>query len=308
MNILKGIIPATASPCDDNDKFLPDKYAELMTGLYDQGVDGHYVCGATGEGFKMHLPERILAAKIAAEVSGPRKGTVIVHVGTLNTRDSVTLAEHAAKIGAHAVSSIPPAFCSHAQLISFYSDIGKACGLPVIIYHIPMLTGRNPSLQEMLELLDIPGVVGLKFTDWNLYFMKQLIMARPNIVVFNGFDEFLCPGLLYGASGGIGSWYNLFPKVFMGIYQAVQRQDIVLAMDLQNRLCSFCDLGWRNGAMGVFELLMQERGYPQVFRRPRPSLDAQTIKKLRPELQKRIAAIEEVLQPAAVSDADQGKS
>ncbi len=152
------------------------------------------------------------------------------------------LAEHAAKIGADAVSSIPPANCSQSLLVSYYSDIAKAGKLPVFVYHYPMLTGRNPTVDEMLELLDIPQVVGLKLTDWNLFFMKRLLIARPDTIVFNGFDQFLCPALLYGAQGGIGSAYNLFPKLFLGIYQAVQQGDIARAMDLQNRLMAYNDL------------------------------------------------------------------
>jgi len=293
---LKGIMPATASPCDENDRFDPDKYAEHMSWLYDQGVNGQYVCGATGEGFKMLIEERMQAAETAVEISRPRKGKVIVHVGTLTARDSVKLSEHAAKVRADAVSSIPPIFCNQKQLVSYYTDIARAGELPVIVYHIPMLTGRNPTLDEMVELLDIPGVVGLKFTEWNLFFLKQLLMARPEIVVFSGFDEFLCPGLLYGAGGGIGTWYNIFPRTFVGIYQAVQKGDITRAMKLQESLLGFCDLAWKSGVpYGALEYVMRQRGYSQIFRRPRPSWDSTTVQQMGAELNKRMETIEAAL-------------
>lgn len=289
----RGIFPAIASPCDENDRFLPNEFAELASSLYEAGVHGLYVCGATGDGFKMRLDQRKQAAEIAVDISSRHNGTVIVHVGALNSRDAVELAEHAAKTGAHAVASIPPANCDQAQLVDYYSDLARAAELPLFVYHFPVLTGRNPTIDEMLQLLDIPQVAGLKFTDWNLFFMKRLLIARPQTIVFSGFDEFLCPGLLYGAHGGIGTWYNLFPKLYLGIYQAVQQDNIVQAMDLQSRLIDFCHLAWTYGVEPIFGLLMQRKGYPCIFRKPRERIDSKTLKNIEPELDNKIARIEQ---------------
>ncbi len=123
---LEGIIPAIASPCDKNDVFLEEQFAELIKTLYKSGVHGLYICGATGDGYNMHPQERKRAAEIALELSKEFAGTVIVHVGTSNTRDAAELAEHAAGVGADAVSSVPPFNCNHEQLVSYYIDIAKA--------------------------------------------------------------------------------------------------------------------------------------------------------------------------------------
>lgn len=292
-----GIVPAIASPCDENDVFLPETFAALAERLYQEGVHGLYVCGITGDGYKMRLAERKQAAEIAVKASAEYDGKTIVHVGSQsNSRDAIELAQHAAKAGAEAVASIPPAFCSQEKLVEYYADIAKASELPLFVYHIPMLTGRNTSVDEMVELLDIPGVVGLKFSDWNLFFMKQLLLARPDIVVFNGLDEILTAGLLYGAHGGIGMWYNLFPKLDLGIYQAVSDGHVARAMELQGRLLAFCDLALKTtGFHPVFEHLMRERGIgPRCFRRPRGKLDAGIPESLVAELNKRVAAIEDI--------------
>jgi len=293
--MLRGILPAVASPCDEKDVFLDEQFASLITALYRDGVNGVYVCGGTGDGYKMRLEERKRAAEIAVEISREFEGTVIVHVGTLSSRDTIELAAHAAEIGATAVSSMPPANSDHSQLVSYYSDIARAARIPVLVYHFPGLTHRTPTVDEMIELLEIDGVVGLKLSDWNLFFMKRLLLARPDTIVFSGKDEFLCPALLYGAHGGIGTWYNLFPKPYVGIYHAVRQWHIGQAMELQNRLLSFCDFALRYGLAPVFELLMRRRGFgPNCFRRPRVVLDSKTRIQIEPELDARIAAIEEV--------------
>jgi len=277
---LSGIMPAVASPCDDCDVFLVDEFAAHVTRLYEQRVHGLYVCGATGDGYNMLPAERKRAVEVAVSISKGYAGKVIVHVGTSNTRDSMDLATHAAQAGAHAVSAMPPANRNLAQLVSYYGDIAAASCLPLLVYHIPILTGRVLSVDEMTLLLDVEGVIGFKFSDWNLYFMRQVLKKRPDITIFNGNDEFLVPGLMYGAHGGIGMNYNVFPRLFTGIYYAVQKGDIARAMKLEELLLDYMDVVWSYGLQPCFSVIMRELGYaPQVWRRPRAVLDPETEKR-----------------------------
>ncbi len=293
---LQGIMPALVSPCDEDDRFLEDAFASLALHLYEQGVHGLYVCGATGDGYNMRLEERKRATEISVEVSRQFSGTVIVHVGTSNTRDSVELAEHAASAGAHAVAGMPPANRSRGELISYYQEVAKAAGLPSLIYHIPHLTGHNLPLAAFCELLDIPGVVGLKFSGSNLFLMKRILLAHPGAVIFNGDDELLCPALLYGAVGGIGLTYNIFPRFFVSLYATVESGDIARAMDMQNRFAAFLHRVIEFGTVAVLDLLMRERGFgPFAKRRPRTVLDEAAIKSFHDEVDPLIAAVEQGL-------------
>ena len=287
-------MPAIASPCAEDDEFLEDRFADLARLLYEQGVDGLYVCGATGDGINMQIAERKAAAQISVEVSKRYAGKVIVHVGTSNSRDSQELAEHAAVVGAAAVSSMPPANKSIDQLVSFYTDIQKASGLPVLVYHIPTLSGHSTSVEEMIRLLDIEGVVGLKFSDYNVFMMARLIKARPAITVFSGNDEILVPALLYGAQGGIGMNYNLFPKAFIGIYKAVAQGDIPRAMELQRLVVDYVEVIFKYNLFKSFEAIMQHLDRaPHSYRRPRPTMDRESRQRFIAEADPRLAALEE---------------
>ena len=292
---LGGIMPAVASPCDEDDKFLEDEFAGLVTSLYQAEVDGLYVCGATGQGGMMRLEERKRAAEIAMELSRDRHGTVIVHVGASNTRDAIELAEHAAGAEVAAVASIPPPRCNHVQVADYYSDIARAAGIPVLVYHVPVITGYTPTLDEMVEFIDIPGVVGVKLTDWNLRFLRRLLIVRPDTRIFSGWDSMLLPALMYGACGGIGTWYNVFPKLFLGIFHAWKRGDIARAMEMQDHLVRFVHLGCTYGLGPLFEHMMRRRGFAlRCRRRPRLTIDREILKRIEPELKERIKAIEEV--------------
>ena len=294
-NNFTGIFPAIASPCDENDTFLENKFAALAECLYKSEVDGLYVCGGTGDGYKMRLAERKRATEIAVDVSKGHGGVVITHVGAMSSRSAVELAEHAATAGAHAVSSIPPASFNHGQLLSYYKDIAKNVDIPLFVYYIPMLTGKSISLDEMLELLDIEGVAGLKLTDSNLFFMKRLLIERPNTTVFNGGDEFLCPSLMYGAKGGIGMWFNLFPKLYVDIFEYVKAGRIDKAMSLQHLLMEFCNIAWKYGLLSVFEYLMRRRDLaPYCFRKPRVPMLENGASGILAELDGKVAEIDEL--------------
>lgn len=269
-----GILSAIISPCNEQDVFLEDKYAEFATGLYKQGVNGLYICGATGDGFKMRLPERKRAAEIAVEVSRDFGGVVIAHVGADSSRDAMELAEHAAQAGVSAVSSLDPINISQAQLVEYYKDIARAARIPVLAYNCPMLTNRRFTVDQMMELLDIDGVVGLKFSDCDLFLLKRILRARPNAIVFNGADELLALALLYGARGGIGMYYNAFPKLFLGVYRAVREGDIERALDLQDRIVALVDVAFRFGIRQTLEFVLKQQGFEAyISRRPRPVLD-----------------------------------
>jgi len=293
---LKGIIPAIISPCDEKDSFREDNFAELAENLYKQGVHGLYVCGATGDAYNLRLEERKRAADIAVSIAKKFDGTTIVHIGTSNTRDAIELAEHAALVNATAIASMPPANRNQKQLVSYYTEIAGASGTPLLVYHLPHVTGQNLTLDNFKELFDIPTVVGIKFSDSNLYLLRCLFMAKPDIVAFNGNDELLCPGLLYGAQGGIGMTYNLFPKLFLGIYQAVQAGDISKAMDLQNRFIAFLRYAFAYGIRSVLDFLMRRDGFgPFAYRRPREVFDELTAEKFLKEAGHTITAIEQAV-------------
>ena len=292
---LGGIWPAVASPCDADGVFLEDAFAELVMSLYRTEIAGLYVCGSTGDGKRMRLQERKRAAEIAVELSRTSGGKVILHVGAECTRDAVELTTHGAQAGVDAISSLVPAGCSHSQAVNYYTTIARASQLPVVIYHMPLFS-HVATFDEALEMLDIEGVVGMKFSDWDLFFMQRAIRARPDIVVFSGFDELLCLGLLYGAHGGIGTWYNLLPDVFVEIHKTVRRGDIARAVDLQTRLNSFLELGWQFGLRTLLEYLMRNRvGGASLFRAPHIPGHRDLMEKVEPVAIARMAAIEEAM-------------
>jgi N-acetylneuraminate lyase len=90
------------------------------------------------------------------------------------------------------------------------------------------------TLEEIESLCSIPNVVGLKFTDFDFY--RLSLISRAGHVIFSGRDEAFACGVLMGASGGIGSFYNLVPELFVQVWQAGLAGEFATARRVQDRI------------------------------------------------------------------------
>ena len=139
----EGIIPAFYACYDAEGKINPTAVRELTRWFIDQGVQGLYVGGSSGECIYQSVAERKLVLEnVMAEAKG--KLTVIAHVACNNTADSQELAAHAEDLGVDAIASIPPIYFKLPpyDIAKYWNDISAAApNTDFIIYHIPQLAG-----------------------------------------------------------------------------------------------------------------------------------------------------------------------
>ena len=234
MENLQGILPAIVTPFDAEDRFSPPTFERLMEALFETGVHGVYVCGQTGEGLLQPPAQRKLVAETAVRCA-PRTASVVIHVGAAALEDAIDLARHAAQIQATAISSLPPSGeQAPERILAYYRGLAEASELPLLLYYFPEITPAINNPQLLADLLALPNVIGLKFTDFDLYRLSNL--RRLGHVVFNGRDEVLVAGLLMGASGGIGTFYNLVPELFLDVFDLSQRGDWEKAREIQQEI------------------------------------------------------------------------
>lgn len=219
MTSIRGILPATITPLDEKGRFAPAVFERLLERLYNAGVHGLYVCGTTGEGMLQAIAQRQAIVETAVACT-PRDRHVVVHVGAASLDEAVALSSHAAKAGAHAISSLPPLSAQFAfsEVLRYYEALARASELPLLVYYFPEVSPSIASADQLETLCALPNVLGVKFTDFDLY--RMTLVMRPERCVFNGRDEVLAAGLLMGADGGIGTFYNLVPELFVRIYMA----------------------------------------------------------------------------------------
>lgn len=255
---LKGILPAVVTPVDENEIFAPAAYEALLEKIYTAGVDGIYVCGQTGEGPLQTVNQRKKVAEASVACS-PKGKQVIVHVGSHRTEDAVDLARHASRIGATAVSALPPGgVYPFAEILAYYREIARACTVPFLVYYFPDTCPAIKTAEQILDLCAIPGVVGLKFTDFDLYRMR--ILKQHDVVLYNGRDEILVAGLLMGADGGIGTFYNVLPDLFVDLFKRTQQNDWTGARAVQDRINKIIEITLRFPALPAVKQTLRWMG------------------------------------------------
>ncbi len=235
MKLIEGILPATVTPLDKDGRFAPAVFERLLERLYGAGVHGVYVCGTTGEGMLQTLAQRQRIVETAV-ASTPRGRHVVVHVGAASLEEALALSSQAAKAGAHAISSLPPLSGQFGfpEVFRYYEALARTSDLPLLVYYFPDLSPAISSAEQLESLCALPNVFGVKFTDFDLY--RLSLLARPDRCLFNGRDEVLAAGLLMGANGGIGTFYNLVPELFVRIYAAAAAGRWVEAREAQQRV------------------------------------------------------------------------
>ncbi|MGL4719664.1 MAG: dihydrodipicolinate synthase family protein, partial [Kluyvera intermedia] len=89
-NNLRGVMPALLTPFDAQQKIDKASLRRLVRFNIEQGIDGVYVGGSTGEAFIQSLAEREEVQEIVAE-EGKGKIALIAHVGCVSTAESQQL-------------------------------------------------------------------------------------------------------------------------------------------------------------------------------------------------------------------------
>ena len=173
--------------------------------LESQGNEGLVISGTTGEASTLTDAERLeLFEAIAAAVSIP----VIAGTGSNDTAHSVHLTKEASKLGIAGILAVGPYFNrpSQAGIAAHITAMAGATTLPVIVYDIPVRTGRKIATSNLLAMArDTKNIVGLKDAGGNPAETANVIAQAPTgFEVYSGDDGLTLPLLAVGAVGVIG--------------------------------------------------------------------------------------------------------
>ena len=213
------MLPALVTPLTSTGELDVPSAERLIDHLYRKGVGGLYLTGSTGEGIWLDANVRREIVELAVHMSANR-GTVVVHIAAVQSSLAMNLADHAARVGADAVSSIPPFAGGYnwGEVYEYYSELCINSPLPVVAYYIPGLTGQAYGVEQLATLLELPNLVGFKSTESNLYLMQRLLARfHEDQIMYNGCDELLSLAIALGAHGGIGTTYNFMPDLILEI-------------------------------------------------------------------------------------------
>ena len=232
----QGIFPAFYACYDEQGNVSVERTRAFAEYLIEQGVNGLYVGGSSGECIYQDVQERMEILEAVMEVA-KGKVAVIAHVACNNTRDSQKLAAHAERVGVDAIASIPPIYFKlpeHA-IAQYWNDISAAAPhTDFIIYNIPVLAGVALTRPLLREMRRNPRMIGVKNSSMVTMDIEQFkAEGGEDFVVFNGPDEQFVAGRVMGACGGIGGTYATMPELFLTMDQHIKAGEMDQAFAIQ---------------------------------------------------------------------------
>jgi 4-hydroxy-tetrahydrodipicolinate synthase len=199
------VLTAMVTPFDADGRLDLDVARTLARYLQDHGNDGIVVAGTTGESPVLTDDERLsLFAAVIEAVDVP----VIAGTGTNDTAHSVHLTKEAEALGAAGVLAVCPYYNrpSQAGIDAHIRAMAAATTLPVMVYDIPVRTGRKITTANLLAMFrEVPNIVALKDAAGNPGETAALISSLPDgAEVYSGDDGLTLPLLASGAVGVVG--------------------------------------------------------------------------------------------------------
>lgn len=265
---LKGLVAAPFTPMHNdgslNLSIIPGYYRMLK----ENGVKGAFICGSTGEGVSMTSKEKMLVAEAWANATnGDADFKVMTLLGGTSIADCRDLAKHAREIGLHAVSFTAPFYFKPANV----EMLARACmevaasvpGMPFYYYHIPVLTGVNFPMIELLKAVDerIPNFAGIKYTHEDFMdFLSCLHFRNGKYDMLWGRDENMLPALSLGAKGAVGSTFNYAAPLYHDLMQAFAEGNLEHAQSLQQRSIDMIMLLGKYGGIATGKAYMKILG------------------------------------------------
>ncbi|MDA8039725.1 MAG: 4-hydroxy-tetrahydrodipicolinate synthase [Actinomycetota bacterium] len=198
------LVTAMVTPFDEQLALDLDGAVKLGVHLVASGSTAVVAAGTTGESPVLSDDERRELFRVLAE-----RLTVPVIAGstTNDTAHSVELTRAAEEAGAAAVLAVTPYYSRPSQtgLARHFAAIAEATSLPVLIYDIPVRTGRKVASGTMIRLArEHSNIVGVKDAAGDVAGTARLLAEAPaGFECYSGEDALTLPLLSVGALGAV---------------------------------------------------------------------------------------------------------
>lgn len=225
----RGIIPPMITPLKSDFSLDIGHTERLIEHLIDGGVHGIFILGTTGEfaGLSSAVKSNLIQIT-CQQVKG--RVPILVGVTDCSFTESVDLAAIAHRSGAEAVVAAPPYYMNigQAELINYYQKLAGVVELPLFLYDMPSHVKINIEVETVIKLSKHPNIIGIKDSSGKIENFQALCGAfeqQPEFKIFVGPEEFLAESLKIGGNGGVTGGANLFPKLYVALYEAFQKKE-----------------------------------------------------------------------------------
>jgi 4-hydroxy-tetrahydrodipicolinate synthase len=250
LSSLHGIFVPMVTPITADERVDHPSLRRLVDFLIEGGVHGIWVMGTTGE--FAAFPEEERAAAIEAtvdQVAG--RVPVVANVGDSSTGLALRHARHAVRAGVDALALTPPHYYPHSmdEMLTHFRALRQAHpDLPLLVYNIPQTVKVKMSVPTTLQLAKEGTVQGIKDSQNDLRWFRQLAMGTrgaglgESFRLFLGTRALIDAGAIVNAHGAIPATANVAPAACAETWEAAMRGEFSQAARAQELVLDFEDL------------------------------------------------------------------
>lgn len=231
------LLTAMVTPFDAHNQLDLAGASRLAAWLVEQGNDALLVTGTTGEANTLTDDEQVAIWKaVRGSVSVP----LIAGCGTNDTEHTIRLTKLAEKAGMDCALIVTPYYNrpSQAGIEAHFREICGSTKIPIMIYDIPVRTGRKISTETMVRLAnDVPNIIGVKDAANDPAESARLLSHVPaDFQLYSGVDALTLPLLSIGAKGVIGVCTHWAAPEMKALVQSYASGKVIEAAAVNRRL------------------------------------------------------------------------
>lgn len=238
---LTGVIPPLVTPFTADGEIDEAAFRGQARFMLSKGVHGVCVGGSTGEGHTLTREELLRAVSIAQEEVGD-KIPVIAGIIVNSTRQAVLSARDMKSVGVKGLQITPVHYLfkpDDEATMQHFRTITSETEIPVIIYNVIPWNYLRPDLLIRL-MTELPGIYGVKQSQGDMKLMADLLLGvPPGKIVLTAVDALLYSSFALGAHGTIAANPAAIPGVCVTLWDAVQRGDHKLGLEIHKAMLSF---------------------------------------------------------------------
>ena len=276
---LEGVMVPLVTPLNEKEELDGKALETLIEHVMEAKVHSLFVLGNTGEFASLTGDvKEAMMRKVKEIVDG--KMPVFVNVSDVSTKRAIKGAKIAESVGCNAIVVCPPYFYHLTQdsLIEHYERIAQAVSLPVVLYNIPQYIISELNIETVKKLAKDKRVIGIKDASGNTSYIENLAIYFKNAPfrIYQGDERNIEAALMTGANGFSASLSNLYPQLFVDLWNAFADDDGLKVHDLQETIRSFGNIYGltRNKIQAGLKYALSLKGICKpIVSEPLPELD-----------------------------------
>jgi len=213
---IKGVIPPMITPFKSNGDVDYEAFVRNIEKWNQDELCGYLVLGSNSEAVYLTEDEKLRLVELT--VKHAKSGRLILAgTGMESTRETISLTEKAAKLGAEAALILTPHYygskMNDEALIRYYTTVAENVSIPILIYNVTKFTHLNISAEALKTLSAHPNIIGMKDSSGDIPQLVKFMSVVPgdfNLMV--GTASAWYPALTLGVEAGILALANCAPN------------------------------------------------------------------------------------------------